>query len=94
MGGRVAGIGPMSTSSININSVSNISIGVVAGLLRPRYNSSIIKTYINPIFTIITTYILPLITITATNIDPIIYMTTTSHTLIFLNIIVNRMSKN
>ena len=79
MGERVAALGPISTSPINVITLSTISKRRVAVLFGPKYKSSVIKTYITPLVTIINTSIIPII---STN--------TISYSLITMNIYFNR----
>ena len=69
----MAGLEPISTSQITINSFSMFARGRVAGILRPRSTSSIINTYITSLSAIITTYISPIVTIITTHITPIFF---------------------
>ena len=78
MGGIVAGMGPLSTSTIAINTFSTIARGDVAVLLTHKSTSVIINTYITPIVTIIITYISTIVTIISNCITPLIAMTTIS----------------
>ena len=59
MGVRVAGMGPISISSITTNSFSHIARVRVDGLFKPRSTSSVINYYITPWAAIIMDYILP-----------------------------------
>ena len=94
MGGRVSGLGPISTSPTTISSFSNISRGRVSGILRRISKSTIINTYITPLVTITTTYISPLITIINTHRTSITAITTILYSIIFMEICVNRMRRN
>ena len=76
MGGRVDGLGNITTSSVTINTFYKIPRGRVAGILRPISTSATINNNTTPLVNTITTYILPLITIIYTNINPIIDTTT------------------
>ena len=71
---RVAGLGPIPTSTIATNSFSLIDRGKLAGILRPRYTSTIINSYISPRFDIITTSIPPPIFIIKTGITLLFFM--------------------
>ena len=78
------------TSTITIKNFSMIVKWRVDGFLRPKSMSSIINTYITPLFTIITTYISPLITIITTNITLLIETTTISYSLVTIKFFMNR----
>ena len=82
MGGLLAGMVPISTSPITINSFFHISRGIVAGLFRPRSTSDIINTYITPLISIIMNYISPPVTIITTYTTPLRAMTTIPYSLV------------
>ena len=80
MGESVAGLGPISNSTITTNSFYRISRGKAAGIFRPTFTSTIINSYIPPQFTIFTTYIS----------DTIIIIIRTDITLLFfMNILIS-----
>ena len=82
MGGRVAGMGPISNSPITTNSLFYITIGRVSVLFRHISTSAIIITSITP-----------LVTTTTTDITPLDSNTTKSYSIINMNIFVNRTRK-
>ena len=76
MGEMLDGMEYISTYPIIIDSLSNIEIGRVDRIFRPRSTYAIITTYTIPLVNIITTYISPPITIITTDITPLSAKTT------------------
>ena len=94
MGGRVGSMGPISTSTITINSLYKRLRGGVYGIFRPRSTSTIINTYIVPYVTIIGTYTSPPVNIIAPGTTPISSTTTIYYSLINMIILVNKKIRN
>ena len=74
MGERVAGLGPISTSTITTDSFSHIVRGKVSGLYKHKSTFSIINSYTPTWFAIITTSISPPITVIKTDINLLSFM--------------------
>ena len=90
MGGRVAGMGPISTSQITTNSLSNVVRGISDGIFRPISTSDIINFYITPQVATIATYILSSHKIITTDTPLLISMTTISTSLVLMKISIHR----
>ena len=90
IGGRVTGLGHISTSPLTTTSFYNVVRGKVDGIFKLIFTSAIVNSYSTPQVNIITNYIFLPINIIITDITLLRSMSTISKSFVFMNISIYR----